>query len=177
MTSDITGSGTIYVNSTAGFAEPGSGQTETAYINNLAYKEFSYTGLTATTFEGVTLISGCSGFEGDTVTQTITSTNSLADPDNLLPKLGDRVYKKTDIDEKMLYDQSSLDVLAKSYLREYYKNHSKLTVDVLYAPYLKLGQTVSLTDPYNYINNGLYFIDSISTKPNGYQLTLGKYPA
>lgn len=177
LTADIDGSGTIYVTSTAGFTEPGSGETATAYIDNLAYKEFTYTGLTATTFEGVTLISGCSGVEGDTVSQTISSSSMLADPDNLLPKLGDRLYKKTDIDEKTLYDQSKLDYLSGAFLREFYKNHSKLSVDILYAPYLKLGQTVSLTDPYNYINNGLYFIDSISTKPNGYSLTLGRYPA
>jgi len=177
LTQDITSGGTIYVTSTAGFTEPESGQTALAYINNLAHQEFSYYGLTATAFTGVTLTSGCSGVTGDTIQQAITSSNSIADPDGLLPKLGDRLYKKLEVDNDVLYDQTTLDRLTLSYLREFYKNHSKITVNVLYAPYLKLGQTVSLTDAYNSISGELYFIEAITTNPTGYKLTLGKYPA
>ena len=177
LTQDIDGSGTVYVTSTAGFTEPGSGETATVYVSNLSSQAFTYTGVTATTFEGVTLISGCSGLQGATIAQTITTSTTLQDPDGLLPHLGDRLYKNLEIDEDILYDQTTLDSISIAYLKEFYKNHSKLSVEVMYAPYLKLGQTVSLTDSYNHISNGLYFIESISSRPSGYQLTLGKYPA
>jgi hypothetical protein len=177
LTQDIDSSGTIYVTSTAGFTEPGSGETATAYVNDLSYQSFTYTGLTATTFTGVTLISGVSGMIDDTIAQTLTTSTSLQDPDGLLSHLGDRMYKNLEIDEDILYDQTTLDRISLAFLKEFYKNHSKLSVDVVYAPYLKLGQTVSLTDSYNNVTNGLYFIESIASRPNGYKLTLGKYPA
>jgi hypothetical protein len=176
---DSVGVGDTVVNvvSTTGFTEPGSGETATAYINGLSYKTFSYTGLTTTSFTGVTTISGCSGLPGDIVTQTVSSSISIYDNDNLLPNLGDRLYKEVKVDDSVLFTQTQLDSLTLAYLKEFYKNHSKLTVDILFTPYMKMGQTVKLTDSYNYITNGLYFIEGITNKNGIYQLQLGKYPA
>jgi hypothetical protein len=167
----------IHVESTEGFTDPGSGETATAYISGLPYKQFTYTGLTATTFIGVTLISGCSGAIGNRVSQTIEDDTTLYDDTGLKSTLGDRVYKDVSISDDALFTQTQLDDLAKYYLKEFVKNHSKLEVSVLYAPYLKVGQTISLTDSYNNITNERYFIEAVANRSNSvYSLTLAKYP-
>ena len=165
----------VNVTTTKGFIEPISGLAfQTAYIGHEA---FTYTNLTPTTFTGVTFLSGSVGAINDMITQSIPNAISIQDPDQLLNKMGDRLYKDVRVNDNFNYSQVQLDSLSKAYLNEFYKDHKKLTVDILYPPYLRIGQTVSLTDPYNYIVNGLYFIESVTNKSGGiYSIQLGAYP-
>lgn len=162
----------IYVDSTAGFAEPLSGHTETAYIED---DSFTYTGLTSTSFTGVTGLSSDHS-SGVRVSQEIESDTTVYDDDGLLAKLGDRLYKNININDQILYDQTQLDALSKAYLKEFYKDHTKMTVDILYAPYIKVGDTIEVTDSYNGKSAVLYFVESIQDSGGIYSLTLARYP-
>lgn len=120
--------------------------------------------------------SGVSGYIGDKVSQTQETDTTLYDDDYLLPQLGDVVYKDIRISDEVLYTQDQLDDLAKDYLEEFYKNHSKINVNILYAPYLKVGQTVSVTDAYNDVTDVNYFIESINDNKGFYSIVLARYP-
>ncbi|GAG00687.1 unnamed protein product, partial [marine sediment metagenome] len=121
---------TVSVEDTSAFASSG-----TAYIN--VTDAFTYTGLTSTTFTGVVFESGYGGdLSGTVVTQTLSDDTSFYDVDTLLPHLGDRVKKEQKIKDSVLYTKAQLDVIAKAYLTEYYKNHSKASVTGAYSPYL-----------------------------------------
>lgn len=163
---------TLSVSDTTGFEDPASGETATAYIGT---DSFTYTGLTATSFVGVEGLSEDHS-TGDYVTQELESDTDVPDTDFVLPQLGDRLYKKILIDNENLYTQSQLNNLAKAYLVEFVKDHSKATVDVLYCPYLKVGQTVALTDTYNDKDAVNYFIESVEDRDGFYTLTLARYP-
>jgi hypothetical protein len=167
---------TLTVESTAGFTEPESAEAHTAYIDLDENKAFTYTGLTATTFTGVELLSGATFSPDDYITSSIETDTSLYDYSNLLPTLGDRIYKKNQSNTSYLYTQEDLDYLSKAYLKEYVKNHGKLQAEVLFAPYLKIGQTISVTDSYNGLDDVRYFIESISYRPNNSSVTLARYP-
>jgi len=176
LTQDVNpGDTVIYVNSTEYFTEPESGQTATAYLDKDQNKAFTYTGLTSNSFTGCTVESGVSALAGDYVTQSIESDTTLYDDNNLLNKLGDRLYKDIRISDDMLFEKTRLDTLAKDYLKEFVKNHSKVRVTVLYAPFLKVGQTVRLVDTYNDVSTN-YFIESINYSGIDYQLTLARFP-
>lgn len=162
----------IPVESTEGFDDLESGGTATAYIGTDA---FTYTGITTDSFIGVIGLSSDHSL-GDRVSQTLEDDSSIYDFDGLLPKLGDRLYKKSNISDDSLYKQSQLDALAKAYLIEFYKNHSKIKVTVLYAPYIKIGDTVYVVDTYNNIDDN-YFVESISDSNGAFDLVLAKYPA
>lgn len=163
---------TVEVLSTVGFSVPESGEDyHTAYIEN---DIFRYNGLTATSFTGV------NGLEethpaGSRVSQTLENDSDFYDYRALRPKLGDRLYKKMEIDEKKLYDQTFLNRLAKAWLREFVKNHSKCSVDILYAPYLQVGQTIKLVDPFTGANTR-YFIESLQDSNGFYTLSIAQYP-
>lgn len=175
LTADVNpGETTINVDSTYGFTDPDSGETETAYIADAGY--FTYTGLTSTSFVGVTLDSGVTGSDGGYVYQSEESDTTLYDKENLIRKMGDRVYKGIKTSGEYLYTQEELDNLSKNYLEEFYKNHTKISCNVMYAPYLKVGQTVSVTDTYNNISNGRYFIESVKNNSGNFNLVLAKYP-
>ena len=162
---------TVYVDDTSYFTDPASGETESAYVNGTA---FTYTGLTSTSFVGTTVTD--SGAVDDKVYQSEATTTTVYDDDQLLPKLGDRLFKDTSVDAEKLYTQAQLDDLAKDYLQEFYKEHTKLATSVVYAPYLRMGQTVSLTDSNNNISGVNYFIEKIEAVGGVYNLTLARYP-
>ena len=165
----------INVGDTDAFDEPESGETtKTAYIGGTY--SFTYTGLTSTAFLGCTIESGGSGTSGDRVSQTVVGDTTLYDDDGLLAHLGDRLYKSQKISDRNLYSQSELDTLSKKFLKEFYKNHSKLSIGVIYAPYLEVGQTVKLVDSYNNTDTR-YFIEGIKNNKGLYSLTLARYPA
>lgn len=164
-------SNTLTVDSTDGFDASG-----TAYLNKDATKWFTYTGKTATTFTGVNLESGISFTVGQYVTKSIETDSTLYDTEILLPKLGDRIYKKNQANTKFLYTQADLNYLSKEYLKEYVKNHSKVQIELLYAPYLKIGQTVAITDPYEGLTSVRHFIETINYKPNSTSITIARYP-
>ena len=104
------------------------------------------------------------------------SENTVADVNNILPKLGDRLYKENKISDTILYSQESLDRLSRAWLREFIKNTSKISVNVMFAPYLHVGDTVSVTDVSQGISNELYFVDSVKDSTGNYELVLAKYP-
>jgi len=167
---------TVYVTDTTGFTEPGSGETATIYIDKDENVYFTYSGLTSTTFTDCVVGSGMTGIIGDKVTQSIAGDTTLYDDDELKQKMGDRLFKQVKIDDQVLYTQAQLDTLAKAYLEEFYKDHSKVSVDVMCSPFLQVGQTISLTDAYNNISGVKYFIESVSDNGGSYNLVLGKYP-
>jgi hypothetical protein len=175
---------TIDVLSTEGF-ELASGETEkTAYIlnsDNETFDSFTYTGTTATSFTGVSGLSESHTVRTSTseidgmVVQTIETDTTLYDYSGLLPKMGDRVYKVNKISNDYLYTKEQNDYLAKYYLKESYKNHTKINVNVMYAPHLQVGQTIEVIDPYNHTNRN-YFIESITDNSGIYSLVLAYYP-
>ena len=158
---------TIEVASTAGFASAG-----VAYIEE---DMFIYTGTTASSF------TGCSGLDSDhpagqRVTESVAGDTTLYDVDNLLDKLGDRVYKEVRVNDNSLYTQTEVNRMAKAYLKEFYKDHSKLSVSNIYSPFIQIGQTIRVEDPYNntYLN---YFVESVTDNKGSYELVLARYPA
>jgi hypothetical protein len=162
---------TINVLSTAGFTEPQSSELITAYIENDA---FTYSDLTSTSFIGVSGLDETHS-AGCRVSQELENESDFYDYNALRPKLGDRLYKKMEIDDTKLYDQTFLDRLAKAWLREFVKNHSKCTTEILYAPYLQVGQTIRLVDPFTNTDSR-YFIESIQDANGFYTLTISSYP-
>jgi hypothetical protein len=164
----------IQVNDASAFTQPESGEVATAYIGD---DMFTYTAI-----ESGNILTGVQGLSedhivGDAVTQELESDTKIYDVNNLLPKLGDRLYKEIKTSDSTSYSQEQLDRLSKAYLLEFYKNHSKATVEVLYSPYLEVGQTIHVTDAYNGIDDN-YFIESISTSSSGTaSLVIARYPS
>ena len=168
---------TINVESTEGFEEPGSNETLEAYILNSdgTSDTFYYTGLTSTSFIGVSGLSESHSIN-DYVVKEIEGDSTLYDYYNLLPKLGDRLYKENKVDEDLLYSESQLKYVSKLYLKEFIKNHSKISTDVVYSPHLNVGDTIRLIDPFNNIDTN-YFIESIRDNSGFLGLVLARYPS
>ncbi len=166
-----TGDTKVHLTDTTAFSSSG-----TAYLNKQSTKSFTYTGKTSTTLTGCTVGVGVSGTSGQYVTQSIVGDTTLYDNDGLLASLGDRIIKKIMISDRNLFTQEELDYLVKAYLTEYYKDHNKVQVNIVYAPYIYIGQTVNLTDPYNNVSSQRYFIESISDNAGYYGLVLAYYP-
>jgi hypothetical protein len=176
LTSAYTGGGaSMLVKNTSAFPS-GAGF---AYLNSgsgLSTSTFWYSGKTSTSFTGVTGASGMGTYAiGNKVYDYIETDTSLYDSDYLLEKLGDIVYKNTNVNE-YLVNQEKVDARAKDYLEEFMKEHTLLDIDLIYAPYLQVGQTVNLVDTYNRIDNIKYFIERKSTTNNGTSLTIARYP-
>jgi hypothetical protein len=155
------------VTDTSAFSSSG-----TAYIGS---DSFTYTGTTSTSFTGVEGLSSNHSI-GARVSQTLEDDTDIYDDDGILPQLGDRLYKEIKVDDSYTYVQEDLDRISKAYLQEFYKNHTKVKVNVLYAPYLRIGQTIALTDSYQGLSSERYFIETISDRNGAYELVLAKYP-
>jgi hypothetical protein len=175
---------TIYVESTKGF-DLDSGETiKIAYIVNddlETFDSFTYTGITDTSFTGVSglssnhLVRTSSSELYGMVVSEIESDLSLYDYNGLLPKMGDRVYKINKVSDDYVYTKEQNDYLAKYYLKEVYKNHTKINVSTLYAPHLQVGKTIEVIDTYNNTNRN-YFIESIEDNSGTCNLVLAYYP-
>jgi hypothetical protein len=162
---------TIHVDSTEGFDTTG-----TAYILNSdgTYDTFTYTGITSTTFTGAGGYSTSHNINSYVVNE-IAGDLSVYDYNKLLPKLGERTYKKDLVNDNLLFTESQLNTISRYYLREFQKNHSKIEEQVLCAPYIKVGDTVEVIDTYNNIDSN-YFVESISIDNiNYYTLVLARY--
>ena len=168
---DFQSGSVIVVENTSGFSPSG-----TAYLNKNAGQPFTYTSITPTEFRGVDLLSGCSFTDGCYITASIQTDATLYDNNFILPKQGDRVYKNNLTSTPYLYQQSDLDSLAQSYLKEYIKNLSKIQVDLLFAPYWQVGQTANVTDVFQGLNDNRYFVESITHTPAKTKLVLAQYP-
>jgi hypothetical protein len=166
------GSSTMTVVSTVGFDEPASGESVTAYIDDNA---FTYTGKTSNSFTGVTIGSGESYSTGNRVTRSIKLDADVYDYGSLLYYQGDRLYKFDRTDNGVFYSQTELDNLCRAWLEEFAKNHNKSSVAVVFSPYLKVGQTVALTNPVTLVTEN-FFIEAINTADNYNELILAAYP-
>jgi len=164
-----TGDTKVHLTDTTAFSSSG-----TAYLDKDSTKSFTYTGKTTTTLTGCTITD--SATSGEYIVQSIVGDTTLYDNEGLLASLGDRVTKKMMISDRNLFIQSELDYLAKAYLKEFLKNHSKAQVNLVYCPYLYMGQTIHIVDSYNNVNRN-YFIESISDNAGYYGLTVAYYPA
>jgi len=170
------GANTITVDSTENFDELESGETTvTGYIDNNdgSYDSFTYTGLTSTSFTGVTGLTS-NHVIGDKLVQELEGDTTVYDYKGLRRQLKDRLYKSVKVDNSTLYSQSQLDYVSKMYLKEFIKNHSKVQVEVLYSPHIEIGQTIKIVDPYNNIDTN-YFVESISDNNGNYTLVLARY--
>lgn len=165
------------VESTKYFTVPESGEYATAYILGLP---FTYTGVTDTSFIGCDLSSSgydpIQAIEGISVYSELESSTTIYDGDGLLNSLGDRIYKDVKVEESPMFIQGDLDYLAKAWLSEFYKDHSKISVDIMYTPFLNIGDTVALTDEANNKYSVRYFVEGLQNNNGMYSLSLGRYP-
>jgi hypothetical protein len=163
----------IKVKSTEGFDTPASAEEATAYIRNSDgdFVEFTYTGKTDTKFTGCSFIAGTFPC-GSAVIKELETATTLYDFNELLPKLGDKVYKDDRTGDDSIYSQTSLDSLAKSWLYELTKNHTKLEAVVPYAPHIQVGDTVYVPDVQEN-----YFVEGVQNSNGKATLTLARYPA
>lgn len=176
---DVSGTfpSTVSVDSTTGFNEPESASYETAYILNSdgTYDAFIYTGLTTTSFTGVSGLAESHSVD-DAVVQEIEGDTSVYDYNTLRPKLGDRLYKANKVDDNTLYSETQLNYVAKEFLKEYVKNHTKIQVEVLYSPHLNVGDTIRVIDSFSGVDRN-YFIESIKDNNGFFTLSLCYYPS
>ncbi len=170
-TGDIqSGAGTqvnLNVVSTGAFDDYG-----TAYIDEI---EFDYGNKTSTSFlhcSGAGIYSASA--VNTRISQDIETTTLLYDDDNLLEYLGDKLYKNTDLNV-FLDTQTRCDKRAGDYLTEYLKNHTKATITGIYAPHIRVGQTLLVTDNINKINRR-YFVDSLQSSNDRITLAVAYYP-
>jgi predicted ThiF/HesA family dinucleotide-utilizing enzyme len=158
------GDTTIYVKDTGAFPSAG-----TAYLDDTL---FTYTGKTATSF------TGCSGIVEKSVNTRVSQyleekTNPLHprygwiyDPDHLLVKVGDRVYKDTEINKYLNTEQIIKDY-SKMFLRELSNNISKANVTVVARPDAVIGDSVLVSDTVNLGEDKIYFVEGIDTSTEG----------
>jgi len=93
---------------------------------------------------------------------------------DLLDTVGDKLYKIATVNP-ILSTQSRIDRRAGRLLEEFQKEHTKSTVDVMYAPHIELGQTVRVIDPVNSVAQN-YFIEGISNNKGKPALNMAYYP-
>ena len=155
---------TIYAEDTTSFPDSG-----TAFISA---EEFTYTGKTTASF------TGCTGVKASLIDARISeyleNDNDIYDPDYLLQKLGDKLYKDTTI-STYLNTTAKLKNRVKTTNIELYKNHTKVNVPAVARPDALIGDTVKITDIENNIIRN-YFIESFSKSLAGPVLLLAYYP-
>jgi hypothetical protein len=113
--------------------------------------------------------------EAKLVTATADEDDShLYDTDGLLAKLGDKLYKETTIKED-LTSTEAIRRRAKGLLREFTKDHDKMTAVCMYAPHLEVGHTLRIKDSKNDIDQN-YFVEALTNSNGRISLTLARYP-
>jgi len=157
----------IPVVSTATFDDSG-----TAYINSIAFTYGSKNSVTLNTCSGAGIATSYSS--GEIVVQQLESDTLAYDNDNLLEYVGDKLYKETKLNE-FLDTQERVDKRAKDYLNEFLKNHTRATLVTLYAPHVRVAQTLLVNDTINNISRR-YFVESINATNERVTLTLAYYP-
>lgn len=178
-TAFINGSDTdIVIANTTGFDSSGTG-----YISNgYGMDTFTYTSKTSTRLQNVQFDSGHTTSYGTNVrvASELAGDTTVYDDFSLLPQLGDRLYKKSYVDEGVLFTQARLDSLAKAYLKEFIKNHTRIEASILFSPYIEIGSTIYVQDTYNNVATN-YFVEEINYNVNSgmsvMSLILARYPA
>ena len=140
-----------------------------AYIDN---DQFWYSGRTTSQFTGCTGVGTHS--KSIKVHSALESDSSFLDKTYLLQKLGDVVFKDTKVNA-FLDSQERVDARAKDFLREFVKDHTRGSIEMLYAPHVEVGHTVHLNDPTNRIDKN-YFVEAITHEDDGTTLTIAYYP-
>jgi len=170
------GATTVYVESTDGF--PSSG---TAYISADGYdiNKFTYTSKTSSSFNGCSNVlarpaNSYVSISPASSSLDLTNYYNIYDPDLLLDRYGDRLYKDTDVN-KYLNTQTKLNSMARLMLKELTKNVTSVSAPVVCRPDVYLGDTVRVYDPINTSGNQNYFVESISSRNGSLNLRLAKY--
>lgn len=114
-------------------------------------------------------------FIGTRVSKELADDSDIYDYTKVLARQGDVLYKSVDLNSAYMYSQTQLDRVARGYLQEFLKNHTKVQVDCMFAPYLKLGQTVRLIEEIDNVDKE-YFIEQLNIQGNSWQITIGEYP-
>jgi hypothetical protein len=151
---------TVNVNDTTDFTDKG-----TAYI---AEDTFTYTGKTSTTFIG------CVGVDAHSYNEKVVQKPTCYDVEGLLGRLGDKVYKDMDINP-YLSTQERVNRRSRDWLKEFQKDHSKLSATVPFSPHLRVSHTLLIQDATNRINQR-YFIESLTNNSGTLNLILARYP-
>ena len=152
--------------------------------------QYSYTSRTNTVLSGVTYVKkdsininipidgGCYMIASDYIdinpeNLDHTTYQNMYDPDYLLQKIGDKVYKNGDI-SKYLNTRTKLKDMTKIYLDEFTKNITKLEVSEISRPDSIVGDSVKVVDPVSN-EEDIYFIEGISVSNGQYSFKLAKY--
>lgn len=159
------GETTVFVEDTFSFPDNGS-----FYLNKEA--EVIYTGKTPTSF------TGCSGVtaqpSGVYAVEELEGDTTLYDEDGLLVTVGDKLYKDTEINEYL----STIDAInkrVKNFLKEFYKNHTKMNSNILFGAHYQIGDTLRVIDSESNVDKD-HFIESINNDNGQLTLTLARYP-
>jgi hypothetical protein len=110
----------------------------------------------------------------DSIATTTSAITTVADPNSLRTKIGERVYKVNEINKNLMTMKSTGD-RAYNFLKEYCKNYTRASTEVAYSPHLELGQTVQVIDSVNGVNQN-YFIEGLSSNGGAISLQLAYYP-
>lgn len=128
-----------------------------------------------------TLLRYCSGAgiflsetDGTRISQDLESDTEIYDDDGLLPKLGDKLYKVKDLNP-YLDNQVKVNKRSKDFLLEFYKDHTKCSVDAAYGPHYRVAQTLLVVDETNNISKN-YFVESLKGTERALSLILAYYP-
>lgn len=103
------------------------------------------------------------------------SSTTVEDTLGLRTRLGERTYKKTYDNNRILYDQATLLTLGKNLLTEYIKNNTRVQLTEMYHPDWDIGWTIQVTDTYNNVNRK-YFCERIRSDSGKVTLDLTYYP-
>jgi len=98
----------------------------------------------------------------------------IYDSQGMLDTVGDKLYKVATVNP-ILSTQARIDRRVGRFLTEFQKEHTKATVDVMYAPHIELGQTVKVIDVVNGVDQN-YFIEGVSNNKGKIALNLAYYP-
>lgn len=110
----------------------------------------------------------------DSIATTTSAITTVADPNDLRTKIGEKIYKVNEIN-KNLMTMKSTGERAFNFLKEYAKNYTRASTEVAYSPHLELGQTVQVIDSVNGVNQN-YFLEGLSSNGGAISLQLAYYP-
>lgn len=101
--------------------------------------------------------------------------STVEDVDGILAEVGDRVFKERRSDQ-FLGTEEHLNRVAKGFLQEFYKNHTRLPATVEFGPQYEQSSTVEVTNPTNKITQRNHFVESVVCNNGRRTLRLARYP-
>jgi len=103
------------------------------------------------------------------------TTTTVEDTRGLRAKLGERTFKQTYENSRLLYDQASINRLGKNLLVEYTKNNTRAKLVEMIHPDWDIGMTINIVDAANNINRN-YFVERIGSDNGKLSLDVAYYP-